>query len=54
MRIVIAIATVLALAGCAAYPSHPAQSAAQPLPGTITPFIGESLTVGAGVGHSLK
>jgi len=54
MRIVIAVAIVLVLAGCATYPSYTPQSSAQPAPGTIRPFIGASMTVGAGVGSSLK
>jgi hypothetical protein len=54
VRIIIAVAMVLALANCATYPPHPAQSIAQPLPGTIRPFVGESMTVGAGVGSGLK
>jgi len=54
MRIVITVAIVLVLAGCATYAPHSAQSSGQPAPGTIRPFIGESMTVGAGVGSSLK
>ena len=51
MRIVITVAVVLVLAGCATYSP---QSSVQPAPGTIRPFIGESMTVGAGVGSNLK
>lgn len=54
MGIVVALATVLVLAGCGTYPSGPAQSTAQPAPGTIRPFIGQTMVVGARVGSGLK
>jgi len=53
MRMTMAIAIVLALAGCAA-PADSAHTTSQPSPGTITPFIGASMTVGAAVGHGSK
>jgi len=54
MRIVVTVTIVLVVASCATYPSQPVQGSAQPTPGTIRPFVNESMTVGAAVGSSLK